>query len=161
MLKSTQPNALDELFIRIAVHFARRAREKGSHPFGAILVHNGEIVLTAENAVAADGDLTAHAEMKLVSLACRMFSPEILAQSTIYASTEPCAMCSGAIYWVGIGRVVFGCSAVRLGEMSGGSLVISTREILGRGKRETQVDGPILEERAAQVHQDFWSGGVK
>ncbi|TIP76607.1 MAG: nucleoside deaminase, partial [Mesorhizobium sp.] len=56
------------------------------------------------------GDRTAHAERLLASWAGMNFSPEELASCTLYTSAEPCAMCSGTIYWAGIGRVVFGQS---------------------------------------------------
>ena len=37
-------------FIRAAIELARKAREKGNHPFGALLVdEHGQIILEAEN----------------------------------------------------------------------------------------------------------------
>ena len=81
---------------------------------------------------------------------------------TLYASTEPCAMCSAAIYWSGIGRVVFALGSATLLQMVGNSpvndaLAVSSREIFTRGKRAVEVDGPLFEREAAAVHEGFWT----
>jgi tRNA(Arg) A34 adenosine deaminase TadA len=65
-------------------------------------------------------------------------------------------MCSGAIYWSGIGRMVFGCSNETLSRLSGDNLQINSREILERGTRKVEVVGPILESEAKKCHETFW-----
>ncbi|MBN1676744.1 MAG: nucleoside deaminase [Kiritimatiellae bacterium] len=150
-------NGPRERFIREAIALARRARDKGNHPFGALLVRGDEILLRAENTVVSDNDVTRHAELNLVSAASRRFAAETLAECAVYASTEPCAMCTGAIYWAGIGSIVYGCSAQTLGELTGGSLVVPCETILANAKRPVAVRGPVLEEEAKTVHAGFWS----
>jgi tRNA(Arg) A34 adenosine deaminase TadA len=145
-----------EQFILASIELASSARRKGNHPFGALLVVNGRVLLTAENSVNTDQDITRHAELNLVSIAARQLDLAILAQSTLYTSTEPCAMCAGAIYWAGIPTVAYGCSAETLGEMAGASFVIPCRHIFAFGTRETQVIGPLLTTEAAAVHANFW-----
>ncbi len=99
----------DQSFIRQAIAVARRARTNGNHPFGALLVGpDGEVVAEAENHVVSQRDPTRHAELVLVSDVARNWPADFLSKSTLYTSTEPCAMCAGAIYWAGIGRVVYG-----------------------------------------------------
>ncbi|WP_207387289.1 nucleoside deaminase [Fluoribacter gormanii] len=143
-------------FLDKTFQLARSARQKGNHPFGALLVYRGTVILTAENLVNTSLDVTAHAEMELIRQASKRFPEEILKQSTLYASTEPCAMCSGAIYWAGIPQVVFGCSAQTLEQLAGGGLAISSDEIFKRGKRTIRVNGPFYEEEAVRVHEGFW-----
>ena len=145
-----------EALIRRTIELAAVAREKGNHPFGALLVLDGRILLTAENSVNSDSDVTAHAELNLVSMATRQLDPAILAQVALYTSTEPCAMCAGAIFWAGIPTVVYGCSAETLGDMVGGSFVVPCRHIFSFGVRQVEVIGPILAEEAAAVHAGFW-----
>lgn len=147
---------LHETYIRTCYRLAEQAVAHGNHPFGALLVHDGKIILTAENTVATDRDVTAHAEMNLVRAANHAFTPEILSECTLYTSTEPCAMCSGAIYWQMFRRVVFGCSSARLTEIAGGGLPISCREIFAHGTEPTEVIGPVLEEEGLAVHERFW-----
>jgi len=153
---------LDEKYIRLSLEVASRARQHGNHPFGAILVGpDGEIYLEAENTVVTSSDITAHAETNLVRLASQQHSPEELAGCTLYTSTEPCAMCAGAIFWSNIRRVVYGLSADRLYELVGEGttdavLHLGCREVMSRGLREIEVVGPLLEDEAEKVHSGFW-----
>ncbi len=145
-----------------AIHLAKMAREHGNHPFGALLVGaKGEVLAEAENSVLTDQDCTAHAELTLVRLVSRRYDVDTLAGSTLFSSTEPCAMCAGAIHWSGIGRVVYALSGERLHQFSGDdatdrSLKLSCREVFARCAHPIEVDGPALEEQAEQVHQGFW-----
>ena len=145
-----------EVYIRRTIALAAAAREKGNHPFGALLVRNGEIVLEAENTVSTETDVTAHAELNLVRKGWAELDQDTLSECTLYTSTEPCAMCCGAIYWAGIPRVVFGCAAETLYRLTSGGLHTPASEIFARGNRPVQVTGPVLEEEALQVHIGFW-----
>lgn len=145
-----------ERLLRAAFRLAESARASGNHPFGALLARAGEPLVTAENTVSTSGDATAHAELNLVQAAARSLGREGLAGSTVYASTEPCAMCAGALYWAGVSRVIFGLSAEALGALAGGSLVIPCREIFARGRRRVEVIGPLLEDEARAPHSGFW-----
>ena len=107
--------------------------------------------------VVTESDPTRHAELLLASEACRRFDPETRGQATLYTSTEPCVMCCGAIYWSRIARVVFGCSAVALGALTLGSLVIPSREVFGAGTRQVEVIGPVIEAEALVVYRAYWS----
>ncbi len=146
----------DTDFMRDCFGLAAEAVSNGDHPFGALLVNDGEVVLTAVNTVHSDNDETRHAEINLVSEAGRRFSAEEVARCTLYTSTEPCAMCTGAIYAAGIPRIVFGCSATALYELVGSDLSIPSRDILALGSRTTAVEGPTLEEEGMQLHRAYW-----
>lgn len=66
-------------------------------------------------------------------------------------------MCAGAIFWAGIGRVVFGLRAERLSEIKEGEdphLHLACEDVLARGSREVEVVGPVLEDEAAAVFVD-------
>ena len=148
-------------FLRQAFAVAQRAREQGNHPFGAILVDaNGEKLLEAENTVITDRDCVGHAETNLLREASRRFEARALAQCTIYASAEPCAMCAGAIYWSGVNRLVYGLSKQRLSEIQNQQiywqLALPCREVFARGQREISVEGPALEAEAEIVHKGYW-----
>ena len=146
-----------DLFLREAIALSRSALDHGGEPFGSVLVKNGEVILRAENNVFSGPDMTNHAELNLVKLAAKHYDAAFLADCTLYTSTEPCAMCSGAIYWSGIGHVVFACSEARLGEIAGIGLNVPSRSVLQSGTRVVTVVGPTaLEEEAARVHQEFW-----
>ena len=145
-----------EPFIRQCIALSEQAVCHGDEPFGALLVVDRAVRLTAQNRVVTESDPCRHAELLLVGEACRTLDPATVAAATLYTSTEPCVMCCGAIYWSRIARVVFGCSAVQLGVVAGGSLVMPSREVFGRATRRVQVIGPILEPEALAVHRAYW-----
>jgi tRNA(Arg) A34 adenosine deaminase TadA len=152
----------DASLLRACFDLARRARERGNHPFAAILVApSGEVLLEAENEYLPDRDATAHAERLLATRASRAFDAKVLASCTMYASAEPCAMCAGAVYWAGIGRVVYGLSERRLKEITGDhpenpTLDLPCRAVFAAGQRGVEVVGPALEAEAALVHDGAW-----
>lgn len=151
-------NPTDTYFLQAAIEVSRRARAHGNHPFGAVLVdEHGNLLLEGENTVITGRDCTGHAETNLMREASQRFDKDFLSRCTLYTSTEPCAMCSGAIFWGNIGRVVFGLSEVHLlklvGEPPDGSfLLLPCRDVFAHGQRPIEVVGPELEEEARLVH---------
>jgi tRNA(Arg) A34 adenosine deaminase TadA len=150
----------DLQLLRLVIDVARRAREHGNHPFGALLAdEQGNVLLEAENTVITERDCTGHAELNLMRLASRQFSAEVLSRGTLYSSTEPCPMCAGSIFWGGVGRVVYALSEEGLYAMTGDSpdkLLLSCRDVFARGGRPIEVLGPALEDEARRVHEGFW-----
>src|SRR5215510_2079710 len=112
-----------ERFIKQAIELSRHARAAGNHPFGALLVVDDDVLLTAQNTVHTDRDPTAHAETNLVSDAIRRLTPEQIRRSVLYTSCEPCAMCAGKIYWAGIRSVAYALSSAELATLAGGNFL--------------------------------------
>lgn len=161
-MQSELPRLDHDAFLRRSFDVARRAREHGNHPFGAVLVSSqGDLLIETENGYMPGRDMTAHAERLLATRASRELGAEILADCTLYTSAEPCAMCAGAIYWVGIGRVVFGLSERRLKVITNNhsenpTLDLPCRIVFAAGQRPVEVMGPLLEDEAAALHADAW-----
>jgi tRNA(Arg) A34 adenosine deaminase TadA len=161
MVASLRP--YDEALLRRAFDVARRAREAGDHPFGSVLADGqGQFLMEQGNGYTSEGrDRTAHAEKLLASRAARAYDLAFLAACTLYTSAEPCAMCSGAIYWAGIGRVVYGQSEKGLKAQTGAheenpTLDLPCDIVFAAGQRPTEVVGPLLEDEAAALQADFW-----
>ena len=156
------PAERDAHFLRRSFNVARRSMTHGNHPFGAILVDaGGKVLLEAENGYMPAHDGTAHAERLLATEACRTLPAEVLAKATMYSSAEPCAMCAGAIYWAGIGRLVYGLSEHRLRDYTGNhpenpTLDLPCRAVFASGQRPTEVVGPLLEDEAGPMHEGVW-----
>ena len=153
----------DERLLREAFAVARQAREAGDHPFGCLIADKtGRVLRTQGNGYSSEGnDRTAHAERLLASWAARHLSLDELREVTLYTSAEPCAMCAGAIYWAGIGRLVYGLSEHRLRGVTGDhpenpTLDLPCREVFKSGQRPTEVIGPMLEDEAEALHQGVW-----
>jgi tRNA(Arg) A34 adenosine deaminase TadA len=155
-------NEIDLQHLRAAIALAGQAREHGNHPFGALLVNaDNQVVFQAENSVVTERDVTGHAETNLVRLVSHHLSPEELTRCTLYTSTEPCAMCAGAIHWSGIRRVVYALSEEALYEIIGPSpehLLLPCRQVFAQSQRPMTVLGPALELQAEArgVHEGFW-----
>lgn len=155
-------NDLDIQHLRRAIAIAQSARDHGNHPFGAILVDGrGKVLLEAENSVVTGRDVTGHAETNLARLASSRYSADELAGFTLYTSTEPCAMCAGAIHWSRIGRVVYALSEEDLYAIVGQSpehLLLPCREVFSHSAQSMVVEGPCaeLDAEARAVHAGFW-----
>ena len=162
MASADDPTERDAHFLRRSFEVARRAMTHGNHPFGAVLVdRSGNLLLEAGNGYMPLHDGTAHAERLLATQACTTLDAATLRGATIYSSAEPCAMCSGAIYWAGIGRLVYGLSEHRLREFTGNhpenpTLNLPCREVFASGQRPTEIVGPLLEDEAAALHEGVW-----
>ena len=153
----------DEALLRRSLEVARRSRAGGDHPFGLVLADGeGNLLMEQGNGFTSEGgDRTAHAERLLASRAARAYDLKFLAKCTLYTSAEPCAMCAGAIYWAGIGRVVYGQTEKALKAQTGAHAENPTLDlpcdiVFAAGQRVTEVVGPMLEDEAAQLQADFW-----
>ena len=152
----------DEDFLRRSFEVARAARAAGHHPFGAILVGpDGTVLMAQGNDFSAARDMTAHAERLLMSRASQAHAPAVLARCTMYTSAEPCAMCAGAAYWAGVGRVVYGLGEGELRAITGDhpdnpTLDLPCRTVFAAGQRTVEVIGPLLVEEAAALHDGAW-----
>jgi tRNA(Arg) A34 adenosine deaminase TadA len=153
----------DEALLRQAFDVARRSRAGGDHPFGSVIADGeGRLLMEQGNGYTSEGgDRTAHAERLIASRAARAYDLKFLARCTLYTSAEPCAMCAGAIYWAGIGRVVYGQTEKALKAQTGAheenpTLDLPCAIVFAAGQRPTEVVGPMLEDEAAKLQADFW-----
>lgn len=152
----------DLTLLRRTFTLAEQAARQGVHPFAALLTdEHGHILMEQLNAYLPDHDMTGHAERVLMTRASTTYSPEQLARCTLYTSAEPCAMCAGATYWAGVGRVVYGASEAQLKAMTGNhpenpTLDLPCRRVFDAGQRQIEVVGPLLEEESIALHRDFW-----
>ncbi|MCW3478351.1 nucleoside deaminase [Neisseriaceae bacterium JH1-16] len=149
--------------LRQTIVLSAESKQRGRHPFAALVAdEHGNIVVTAgNNSMPPEGDPTQHAELVAAARAAQQLSPEQLARCTLFTSAEPCCMCSGAVYWTGIGRVVYALSEHALLGLTGDhpenpTFSLPCREVFARGQRRVEVVGPLLEDEAAKPHVGFW-----
>lgn len=153
-----------ETYLTRCIELSQQARDHGNTPFGALLVNqHGEIILEQENIEITEKVCTGHAETTLVQRASHLYSKEELASCVLYTTAEPCAMCTGAIYWSNVGTIVYGMTEKRLLTLTGDddqnpTFDLPCREVLARGQKEVTVIGPFpeLELAIAAVHQGYW-----
>lgn len=98
----------DEYFMKLALKEAAIAFEEDEVPVGAVVVINDRVIARGYNMVEKLNDPTAHAEMIALTSAFNHLGAKYLPEATLYVTVEPCLMCTGALYWSKIGRIVWG-----------------------------------------------------
>jgi tRNA(adenine34) deaminase len=148
--------------LRRAIALSAQGRSRGNRPFGAVIVGaDGAVLAEAWCNTTETGDCTGHAETTAVRQASPVHDRAVLSQATLYSSAEPCVMCAGAIFWSGIGRVVYGIDAVRLRQYRGERLdqrdaELSCRDVFAAAPMPITCIGPVLADEAAAVHAGAW-----
>lgn len=145
--------------LREAAGVAREAARHGHHPFGTVLVGPDDEILMRQGNI----DTVHHAETELARRAADAYSPDFLWTCTMVTTFEPCAMCTGTLYWANIGRLVFGVEEAKLLELSGSdaknpTMNLSSRTVLASGQKAVEVHGPFpeVEDELIAPHRDFW-----
>ena len=145
--------------LRATLAVAKRSLDNGNLPFGCLLADaSGTILEEGENTVVTDKDAIAHCEINLVHQLAGKYEPEFLRTCTLYASTEPCPMCTGAIYWSGIGKIVYALGKHQYHRLSSTTnpdyvFDLAARELLQSGGRHVKVEGPALEAEATAFYR--------
>ncbi|MCH3981421.1 MAG: nucleoside deaminase [Prevotella sp.] len=137
----------DEQFMRKALQEAEAGRAAGEIPIGAVIVANDRIIARAHNMTETLCDVTAHAEMQVITMAANALGGKYLQDCTLYVTVEPCIMCAGAIGWAQIKRVVYGASDEKRGY---------TRFAPDALHPKATVTSGVLEEECRALMQDFF-----
>jgi tRNA(Arg) A34 adenosine deaminase TadA len=109
------PKKVEERFMRLAIEKAREGIEKGQEPFGSCVVKDGEVISVAHNTILADPDVTAHAEINAIRIACKNLNTIDLSDCEIYATFKPCRMCQEACIRANISEVYYGAGPEDIG----------------------------------------------
>ena len=149
--KTAEALKIHEPFIRQAFDLAILSAKKGNHPFGALLVYQGNVILTAENAVITDNDPSRHAELNLLLQARRKISREVLRESTLYVSTSPCMACCAAMWYSNVSKIVYGVSQEAFEKATGYHDGIRCDQLYRETDKKLEWTGPILEEEGLKV----------
>ena len=154
---SKDATAKDRVYMKRANQIAINAMKNGNHPFGALLVYNDTIIMECENQVVTTKDLTLHAETGLVAKATRNLTPEIIAKSTLYTSTEPCIMCCGALFWAKVKKIVYGVTSKQFEALlDDGFNATNVHDIFKQIGPQVEIVGPLLEKEGLLIHAGFW-----
>lgn len=114
-------------------------------PFGALIIHSdtGEILMRARNAVAAESDPSAHAELRTIRKAAKRLKTFSLAGYTMYSTCEPCPMCMANALWAGLDRIVYGATIADANRHCR-QIQVPAKEVARRSDMTCTVDGPFL-----------------
>lgn len=154
-------NNSDEYFMKEALKEAQKAFEADEVPVGAIVVCANKIIARAHNLTERLTDVTAHAEMQAITSAANYLNGKYLNECTLYVTLEPCLMCSGAIAWAQLGKLVFGASDTKRGFGVLANVLKSesaqkqdvTKNIF---HPKTQIIGGLLENECSELMKRFF-----
>jgi len=139
----------DEHYMRQALKEAQKAFDEGEVPVGAIIVMNERIIARGHNQVERLTDSTAHAEIIALTAAFNFLGSKYLPEAVLYVTIQPCLMCSGALYWSKIGKVVYGAEDEKNGY----------KKVAGEQSPfhpKTMVSGGLLQDESARLMKDFF-----
>ena len=151
----------DEYFMKKAIELAVSAAEHGNEPFGAVLVKDDRIVYTNENQIFTMHDPSFHAEMGLIRLFCAETGITDLRDYTMYASCEPCFMCSGAMVYARLGRLVFAAGNPDLSAVLGRTGCSPSAIVFGHSSWKPRVTSGVLREESVEVLRGYFSCHTK
>jgi len=143
-MSNTDLTAADVAFLERTLELAVRAGELGNRPFGALIVSaNGDELAEGINQATSSASVIAHAEIDAIT---QTASPAALIGATVYASGEPCPMCSAALVWAGVHRVVFAAAEPDFRALlpKGPRFALSCREVIASSGQDIEVVGPSL-----------------
>jgi tRNA(adenine34) deaminase len=143
-----------DTFMREALGEAKKALALGEVPVGAIIERNGEIIGRGHNRTESEKDPTGHAEIIAIRAAAEAIGGWRLLGCNLYVTTEPCAMCSGAIVLARIERMYIGTMDPKAGAC--GSLMNIPQD--HRLNHYVDIQTGILEEECRELMKDFFKG---
>ena len=151
----------DEFYMEKAIELSKAAVEHGNEPFGAVLVKNDEIVFTNENQIYTKHDPTLHAEFGLIRDFCAASGITDLHEYTLYSSCEPCFMCSGAMVWVKLGRLVYGAGNTDLENILGNKGCECSEMVFENSFWKPQVTAGVLREKSMDILASYFKAHKK
>ena len=151
----------DEFYMRKAIELSVAAVEHGNEPFGAVLVKDGDIVYTNENQIYTMHDPSFHGEAGLIRRFCAETGITDLREYTMYSSCEPCFMCSGAMVWTKLGRLVYGASNIDLENILGNEGCNCSRIVFDNSFWKPEVTKGVLREESLGVLKSYFTDHKK
>lgn len=139
----------------LAIRAAERGIALGQSPFGCCIVKGGKPIATAHNSVWKSTDITAHAEIAAIRLACKKLKSIKLSGCTIYTTCEPCPMCYSAIHWAGIPKIVYGASIADAKACGFGELAISAEKMKKLSGDRIKIEKGVLRKECAGLFALF------
>ena len=145
----------EERFMRLAIEKAQEGVARGQSPFGACIVRDGAVIACEHNVVWAATDVTAHAEVHAIRVACARLRSIDLSGGELYSTCEPCPMCFSAAHWAKLRRVVFGTRIDDARACGFSELGIPNVEMKRLGGSPLEITGDFLREESLAIFQQW------
>lgn len=145
----------DKHFMALAIAMAKRGIAAGQTPFGACIVKQGKVIIAAHNVVWKTTDITAHAEITAIRLACQKLKTIDLSGCVIYSTCEPCPMCFAACHWARIERIIHGTFIRDARQIGFNELPISNRLLKHQGGSTVKIKGGFMRKENRALFQQW------
>lgn len=139
-------------YMRMALHEARSAFDRGEVPVGAVLVTPDGTVFSDSNRTRELGKPWAHAEHLVIDQACKAMGDWRLSGSSLFATLEPCVMCAGLVLLTRIGLVVYGAWDRRFGAFGS----VADLEAMPNLNHYPKVLGGVLADESSRLLKEFF-----
>ncbi len=160
-MKSHSNKNNSKYFMQLAIDKAVEGIKTGQSPFGACIVKNGKVIVSAHNVVWKTTDITSHAEVNAIRLACKKLKTIDLSGCEIYTTTEPCPMCFSAIHWASIDKIYFGTRINDAKKAGFRELTISNKTMKEKGKSKVKIQGDFLSDECKEIFKIWKSNKGK
>lgn len=147
-------------FMQEAIKACKRGLKKGQTPFGCCIVQDGQVVIATHNHVWQNTDITAHAEVHAIRLACKKLKTINLENCVLYSTCEPCPMCFSAIHWARIPKIVYGASIKDAQKAGFNELSVSNQRLKTLGGLKTHLISGVLRSECQFLFQS-WQNSPK
>lgn len=139
-------------FMDLALAEAQAAADRQEVPIGAVLVLEGRVIARSGNRTRELNDVTAHAEIAVIRMACEELGQERLSGADLYVTLEPCTMCAGAISFARIRRLYYGSDDHKGGAVESGVRFFSQPTC----HHAPEVYSGMAEQESARILRDFF-----
>ena len=142
-------------FMRIAIDKAREAVSAGQPPYASCIVKDDNVLACVYNKIWEGPDATRHAEIEVIRETCRILGQVDLSGCTIYSTCEPCCMCSGAIHWANLDKIIYAARMEDEKRFGLSDPTISCDSMVEQLGKQVEVIGDIGRHEMLQVFEDW------
>jgi guanine deaminase len=133
--------------MRLAIEKCREGIRLGESPFGCAIAIGDRVVAVSHNLVLSSSDITAHAEVTALRVACRAEGKIHFPDAIVATTCEPCPMCTAALHWARVGKVYYGATIDDPSTVGFNELRLPSAELVRlAGSQLTLVSGLLADE---------------
>lgn len=158
--KKNMKRNIYEQFMRIAIDEAKKSLQEGNKGFGAVIIKKGKMIVSSHDTDNSDSDPTAHAESKTIRLASKIISKD-LSGCEIISTHEPCPMCTGAIIWAKISKIIYGVSIIDSLKLGRTMIKIRAQEIIDKAPWIVQIEEGVLKNDCLKLYHEKIRNQIK
>jgi len=154
-------NQSKEYFMGLAIEKAKQGILLGQTPFGACIVKDNQVIACEHNTVWGNTDITAHAEINAIRIACKVLEKIDLSDCIIYSTCEPCPMCFSACHWARISRIIYGASIEDAEGFGFNELKIKTNDMKKAGTSNIEIEKGFMKEETLELFKEWAQSPAK